>query len=1064
VFVGISPFSLGTQRAATLKKSSMSVPSGWLPDSAAIVHQNPSAAFANPDPSSGMHFDPSASVLPQQAVGGLDQGHFHQQQQPRNQLQNGHSGHSSPGFPPSAYSVNPVVPLKRARPRDDSISISPRPAPQGLPPSRSHTPLSQNQQLAYQIYQNNQQQPQRQYTPVGYNSSHLHHVGSANATPSPVMQNQSFNSQTNSAPKRVATQSPSPFSPAPSQQGFMSQGSPPPRVDTPQNGNINMPMQQSYSQAYTQGFQSPAPTASASPAPGPGMAQNQMHAQMVYAQMQARQQQQQQLHQQQQAAQQQQLPSQQQQAAQQQARYMQQQQQAQAIAAAQGGHMNAMQMQQQMNPNAMGQNPNQMQRPQQPNSMASVQRATTDPHQFMRSLQDFMAKRGTPIQSNPIVAGKPVNLVNLYASVLKLGGSQRVHAENKWPHIAMSLGYSPEHFPMSAGEIAEVFREYLAPYEDAWMRNQRDRQKQMAMQQARHNPQVQNQTPQGHHEVTSNAQYWQQPQRPPGPMQSMQHIQSRPPMQNGYGPQPTVPRQPTPLQQPPSTPQRASIDATPPPGHMGTPGFAMGTPMGKAMPPQTDFLGTPATPVRDSQFKPKVRVLDTHGGINVGVMQQLGQELVNFRPTAPTYQELGLIDIHALTMMLKSGITAEIKVALDTLVIVSVEGRQSIALESCEDLLEALVDVAEAQVEFLGEHAPEGTEIMSLMAYEDVLRACRVERDSMLDTSRFGSLENELERATDKLICTTTILRNLSFFESNHNSLAGPTVVRFVSGVIERLGTCPLFLRSYINLLDFMKDIIIYLSNLAHAIVLPSEDEALNLLHLILAFAPQPLPHVSGRESIMFASYSPSVHRYLAPAVDTLAKLLARDDPNRAFYRTIFLSESNTNLPYDLLTRAFALAISPIPDNNRGAVLHQTVEARKPILEQGLLAAEILAQMCPGNEHGLARSWLDSEDGFALSLLRLVCLLSPHTTHMQMQQRPPRGMNQDDIMPFARITHRGMSVLRTLARKADDVAGDSSQLPVGVLPKKESLLGALLTTHIDGTIVKELCSYAGLDD
>lgn len=973
-----------------------------------------------------MHFDPSTSVLPQ-AVGGLDQAHFHQQQ-PRNQLQN---GHLSPGFAPSAYSVNSVVPLKRPRPRDDSISISPRPAPQGLPPSRSQTPLSQNQQLAYQIYQNNQsQQPQRQYTPVGYNSSHLHNVGSANATPSPVMQNQSFNSQTNSAPKRVATQSPSPFSPAPSQQGFMSQGSPPPRVDTPQNGNINMPMQQSFSQAYTQGFQSPAPTASASPVtvPGPVMAQNQMHAQMVYVQMQARQQQQQ-------AAQQQ--SSQHQQAAQQQARYMQQQQ----AMAAQGGPMNAMQMQQQMNPNAMGQNPNQMQRPQQPNPMAAGQRPTTDPHQFMRSLQEFMQKRGTPIQSNPVVAGKPVNLVNLYASVLKVGGSQRVQAENRWPHIAMSLGYPQDQFPMSAAEIADVFREFLAPYEDAWMRNQRDRQKQMAIQQARHNP--------------------QQPQRPPGSMQNAQHMQGRPPMQNGYGLQPTVPRQSTPLQQPPSTPQRASMDATPPPGHMGTPGFTMGTPMGKAVAPQTDFLGAPATPVRDSQFKPKVRVLDTHGGIDVRVMQGLGQDLSNLRPTAPTYPELGLIDIHALTMMLKSGITAEIKVALDTLVTVSVEGRQSIALESCEDLLEALVDVAEAQVEFLGEHAPEGAEIMSLMAYEDVLRACRIERDSMLDTSRFGSLENDLERATDKLICTTTILRNLSFFESNHNSLAGPTVVRFVSGVIERLGTCPLFLRSFINLLDFMKDIIIYLSNLAHAIVLPSEDEALNLLHLILAFAPQPLPHVSGRESIMFTPYSPSVHRYLAPAVDTLAKLLARDDPNRAFYRTIFLSESNTNLPYDLLTRAFALAISPIPDNNR-TVLHQAVEARKPILEQGLLAAEILAQMCPGNEHGLARSWLDSEDGFALSLLRLVCLLSPQAN--PMVQRPPRGMDRDDMMPFARITHRGMSVLRTLARKADDGTGDRSRLPVGVLPKKESLLGALLTVHIDGSIVKELCSYAGLDD
>jgi SWI/SNF chromatin-remodeling complex subunit SWI1 len=217
----------------------------------------------------------------------------------------------------------------------------------------------------------------------------------------------------------------------------------------------------------------------------------------------------------------------------------------------------------------------------------------------------------------------------------------------------------------------------------------------------------------------------------------------------------------------------------------------------------------------------------------------------------------------------------------------------------------------------------------------------------------------------------------------------------------------------------------------------------------------------------MFTSYSPAIHRYLPPAVDTLAKLLARDDPNRAFYRAIFLSESNTNLPYDLLTRAFALAIAPIPDYNR-AMLQQAVEARRPILEQGLLAADILAQICPpGQEHALAKSWLASEDGFALSLLRLVCLLSPQANPMPPQaQRGGRGgvPHEDMLPPFARITHRGMSVLRKLAEKAEAAGEDGGRLPLGVLPKKESLLGALLTVHIDGMIVKELCAYAGLDD
>ncbi|KAI5817014.1 hypothetical protein BZA77DRAFT_245594 [Pyronema omphalodes] len=1003
-----------------------SVPSGWLPDSSAIIHQNPSAStFSSPDPSAGMHsFDPSASVLPQ-SIGALDHGHGHFQPQPRNPLQNGHSGVSSPGFQHQQYNVNPVVPLKRPRPRDDSISISPRPAPQGLPPSRSQTP---NHQLAYQIFQNQPQQ-QRQFTPVGYtNSSHLQNVGSATASPSPVMQNQTFNSQTNSVPKRVATASPAPFSPAASQHGFMPQQSPPPpshtpRVDAPQNGNIN------YSQPYTQGFQSPAPTTSATPVPvsTPSMAQNQMQAQM---------------------------------------RTMMQQQQPMVP----GVPMNAMPMNAQGNPNAMGQVPNQMQRAQMQPNPATPQRPQPNAQQFMKNLTEYMIQRGTPITQFPLIAGRAVDLFRFYMIVNRMGGSQRVHAEGKWDQVGTVLGYPPEQYPAISEEVMSVFRQYLAPYEDAWMRNQRE-QKQKAQQMAMMNAVNPNMpTPIPPQRPNSNGPMMQTPTRPqqvpPRPPSQMQNMQNRAHTQNGYGPQPQLQRQSTPLSQPPSTPVRMPIDAASPQGQGMPPNFTakMAAPTSEA---SFSMVGTPVAtvePGKPAAFDPKMRKLDTHGGFNVQVINSLGYELHHNRPLAPLYQELGNIDIHALTMMLRCGIAAEIKVALDTLATVSVEARQSIALESCEDLIEALVDVAEAQVELLGEHAPEGEEHISLMAYEDVLRACRTERETLQDVSRFGSLEHELERATDKLICATTILRNLSFFESNHNCLASPNVVRFVSGVIERLGTCPLFLRSYTNLLDFMKDIIIYLSNLAHAIILPSEDEALNFLHLILSFAPQPLPQTN-RGTIMFTAYSPSIHRYLPPAVDTLAKLLARDDPNRAFYRQIFLSESNSDVPYDLLTRSFALAISPIPDNSK-TLVQQSVEARRPILEQGLLAAEILSNICPSSESPLARQWLSSEDGFALSLLRLVCLLSPQ--QIPIPPPPPtgrRGQQQQqqhplvEEHPFRGITHRGMNILRILSAKTDDVAS----LPSGLLPRKESLLGALLTLHIDPVIVKQLCGYAGLD-
>lgn len=537
-------------------------------------------------------------------------------------------------------------------------------------------------------------------------------------------------------------------------------------------------------------------------------------------------------------------------------------------------------------------------------------------------------------------------------------------------------------------------------------------------------------------------------------------------MTNGFTPQ----RQPSVHAQTPTAQNRSSIDGTP----QSSPAYAG---PGKPAHSPPEFISmarptSPRTPLKEppADLAPKVRTLDTYGGfVMVPVIAQLGLELAYHKPTIPAYHELGLVDIHALTMMLKSGLPAEVRVALDTLATISFEPRLSISLDTCEDLVESLIDVAETAVESLGEHAREGSDAMAMPSYEEMLRACRTERDALLDIPRFGSLEHNLERAADRLICVTTIIRNLSFFEENHSALADQNVVRFLSSVIERLGTSTLFLRTQQNMLDFMKDLVIYLSNLAHAIVLPSEDEALNLLHLLLAFAPQPSPWSAEKENLMFTPYSPAVHRYLPPAVDSLAKLLARDDPNRAFYKTIFLSEASTTPAYDLLTRAFALAIAPIPENAR-SMLQTAVDARKPFLEQGMLAADVLSGMVPGPETGVARSWLSSEDGFALSLLRLVCLLSPSppTTAQLIATARAQGKMVDPeiVHPFARITHRGMNVLKKLAAKAVEPGDDEEMLramPLGTLPKKESLLGALLTVHIDSKIVKELCVYAGLE-
>ena len=352
----------------------------------------------------------------------------------------------------------------------------------------------------------------------------------------------------------------------------------------------------------------------------------------------------------------------------------------------------------------------------------------------------------------------------------------------------------------------------------------------------------------------------------------------------------------------------------------------------------------------------------------------------------PAFAELGVIDIHALTMSIKSGIHAEIRVALDTLTLLASEPGVQISLDHCDDLVESLVECAEDQLELLAEHAAEVSDDMLLSSYEEITRGCQAEWTSLADVPEFGSLDYDLDRSVDRLICITTILRNFSFTESNFGVLSNPTVVNLIATIIRYLGTRNMLLRTYQNTLDFMKDAVIYLSNLAHFIQLSGKEEAICLLHFLLSFAPFPLPTVSP-EGILFTPYNAAIHKYTPSAVDGLAKLLARDDPNRSFFRSIFSEDASSPPQPELLTRAFGLAICPVPDQPRKPLA--IADARKVFLLQGLLAADLLAGFADGP---LAKAWLESIDGFAIHLLRLSCLMStervppPFNPHMRQNQ------------------------------------------------------------------------------
>ena len=359
----------------------------------------------------------------------------------------------------------------------------------------------------------------------------------------------------------------------------------------------------------------------------------------------------------------------------------------------------------------------------------------------------------------------------------------------------------------------------------------------------------------------------------------------------------------------------------------------------------------------------------------------------------------------------------------------------------------SLIDCAEEQIDLLAEHTAEVSDEIQLTPYEDVFRACRLERWAVRAIPIFGSTAYELDRAVDRLICITTILRNVSFpgeQNDNHLVLADESIIKFICVIIRYLGTRTMLLRTQQNTLDFMKDIVILLSNIAGAIEIPSREQALCLLQFLLAFAPAPGP-IASDGGLFFPSYDPSVHPYLPHAVDALAKLLARDEPNRTHYKTVFALDATATPPYELLTRSFALAISPIPekakDRARPPNFPSLVEVRKPFLMQGLLSAEILATIVPSHEPALAKSWLGSENAVVENLFKLVQELT------QLYEQP-QLLNRGAVRTAARkdpelvyIVVVAISLLRRLADKAKDQ--NKLEAPVNFIPPPQALVEAL---------------------
>ncbi|KAI4177623.1 MAG: hypothetical protein LQ348_005779 [Seirophora lacunosa] len=1035
----------------------MSTPS-WLND----VHPLP-----NGNGSFNLSADPNAFMQMNSATAAFDYNGM-QNQQYQQRLQNGSDPRNgSPAFQNPMYQTQPAIPMKRPRPREDSIGASPRQAPGMLPPSRSHTP----QQGPYSGFHGAGNGTQPFQTPNPY---HRFSNAGSNASLSPSIQNQQFNAQ--APPSRVQTVSPAPFSPA--AQNFSSQASPPPlqehnsRVNTPHNGARTYMQGTHYGGTPNQQYNNPTGVSTQLP-------QNIQQQQ---------QQQQQRMHE---------------------IRHRQYLQQMQANPAMQNRYP-GMGVNPSMNPSAqmagmagMAGMGGRMQHPQQ------LSMRPNNHEQLVRNIAHWMQQRGLPFNPHPTAAGRPVNLMQLFTLIMRLGGSKAVSARSQWPGVAQHLQVPPAQIMMVAEELHNYWVNNVVHYESWHVQSQqRQRALQEQARQQRPPPNGEMPTSQDSYSPMKQAGAHLQENQPHRPT-------SQPPIQNGY----MTPTKRIDHQQPGfganqpngyATPHHASGElrhstvqskqgpslsdqsykAPSQPAKLPINGTTIAA---KPKKHEKDEFGYPRIPhsplpekydptYEDSCNEPTLQI---HGGLVVDFVKHLGHALASARPTMPRLVELGVIDIRALSLSLRSGIKGEVRLALDTLCALSYQ--MELELVKCEDIVDALVECAEDQVDLLAENTAEVSDAIFINSYEENFRSAKAENEAFQVPPEYGSLEYDLERAVDKLICITTILRNLSSSESSCQQLATSGVITMTANVMRYLGTRNMLLRTHKNTLDFTKDIIVFLSNVSQFIDLPGKEEALCVLHFLLSFAPSPSPTNAAGGQVMFSAYEPSLHCYLPHAIDSFAKLLAKDEPNRGFFRSIFHADASSIPPFELLTKAFGFAISVLPVyelNEQGLEqpkeplsaqelherwqeqLKETIQARGPYVVQGLLAAEIIVGLTPASEHSLSRAWLASQDGFAANLIKLVLFFGamPQPRPHPHPRQPPNARPSETDEVYAMVASRGISMLRKLAERAKDAAEtDASGLLSGVLPGKESVFENLEKDHVDSGLLRQICSYAALE-
>ncbi|KAK5779697.1 hypothetical protein RI543_002817 [Arxiozyma heterogenica] len=178
-------------------------------------------------------------------------------------------------------------------------------------------------------------------------------------------------------------------------------------------------------------------------------------------------------------------------------------------------------------------------------------------------------------------------------------------------------------------------------------------------------------------------------------------------------------------------------------------------------------------------------------------------------------------------------------------------------------------------------------------SYMEALKNIRCETDSPFSKIHIKGADDVSILILDQLSTISMILRNISFSDINSMIMSQNFFLkRYFNDLAWLLFTDSAKFKFHRKLFNFKKDMIITLSNISHHWRIESYTFTVTLILLILSFGFSK-KNSAEKDNLTYDEYPLKISNYQSYSVDTLAKLLSLEHPNRQYLKVVLLNNFN---------------------------------------------------------------------------------------------------------------------------------------------------------------------------